>query len=174
MTVGDKENNPSVSIINWGNKSLRGETVHTTTCKEEEKKTNSGGFLSGHILPSFHVRQNISSLLSKGFPVKTKNALKAAVEEHHMYGKHVWPRWKISNIGRMLSLHLKCRGAERRKPARKHHKERALSGLLKLQERKKRVCLRCLILRKGTWECQLSSQIVFIFSKSFIQGRNAH
>lgn len=45
------------------------------------------------------------------------------LEEHHMYGKHVCPRWKISNMGRMLSLH--CAWYREEKHARKHHKGRA-------------------------------------------------
>lgn len=51
------------------------------------------------------MREEYLLTLVKGVSCEGQERPLTVLKEHHMYGKHVCPRWKISNIGRMLSLH---------------------------------------------------------------------
>lgn len=72
------------------------------------------------------MRREYLLTLVKGVSCEGQERPLTMLEEHHMHGKHVCPRWKISNIGRVLSLHSVCTVQRGERNARKHHKGRAL------------------------------------------------
>lgn len=54
------------------------------------------------------MRREYLLTLVKGVSCEGQERPLTMLKEHHMHGKHVCPRWKNSNLGRTLSLHLVC------------------------------------------------------------------
>lgn len=91
----------------------------------------SEGSLSELIQPGFYTKR-LSAHTCQRVSCEGPERPLTAIEEHHMYGKHVCPRWKMSNIGRMLSLHLACT-EQRGENACVNTIKGAAPGLLKLK-----------------------------------------